>query len=85
MCWGSFAAECEPARIRISTYKFKVMVLDWEKGNCPLKVSGELLPQEEEFKNLGVLLTSKVKMKCETNGQIDAVSAVILPSYLAKK
>ncbi|KAI3372723.1 hypothetical protein L3Q82_023184 [Scortum barcoo] len=40
------------------------MVLDPEKWQwCPLRVGGEVLPQVEEFKYLGVLFTSEGKME----------------------
>ncbi|KAI3360636.1 hypothetical protein L3Q82_002501 [Scortum barcoo] len=54
-----FAAECEAAAgMRISTSKSEAMVLDRKRVVCPLRVvSGEVLPQVEEFKYLGVLFT----------------------------
>ncbi|KAI3365768.1 hypothetical protein L3Q82_000703 [Scortum barcoo] len=55
MYWERFAAECEAAGMRISTSKSKAMVLDWKRVACPLQVGGEVLPQVEEFKYLGVL------------------------------
>ena len=54
---GWLAAECEAAGMTISTSKSEAMVLDWKKVACSLRVGGELLPQVEEFKYLGVLLT----------------------------
>ena len=59
---GLFAAECEEAGMRISTSKSKAMVLDRKKVACSLRVGGELLPQVEECKYLGVLFTSEGKM-----------------------
>ncbi|KAI3362136.1 hypothetical protein L3Q82_012466 [Scortum barcoo] len=44
-----FAAECEAAGMRISTSKSEAMVLD-RKRVVPSPVSGEVLPQVEEFK-----------------------------------
>ncbi|KAI3359145.1 hypothetical protein L3Q82_002678 [Scortum barcoo] len=54
-----FAAECEAAGMRISTSKSEAMVLDRKRKRvaCPLRVGGEVLPQVEEFKYLGVLFT----------------------------
>ncbi|KAI3370041.1 hypothetical protein L3Q82_024842 [Scortum barcoo] len=56
-----FAAECEAAGMRISTSKSEAMVLDRKRVACPLRVGGEVLPQVEEFKYLGVLFTSEGK------------------------
>ncbi|KAI3372530.1 hypothetical protein L3Q82_023015 [Scortum barcoo] len=56
-----FAAECEAAGMRISTSKSEAMVLDRKRVACPLWVGGEVLPQVEEFKYLGVLFTSEGK------------------------
>ncbi|KAI3355345.1 hypothetical protein L3Q82_017894 [Scortum barcoo] len=52
-----FAAECEAAGMRISTSKSEAMVLDRKRVACPLRVGGEVLPQVEEFRYLGVLFT----------------------------
>ncbi|KAI3365389.1 hypothetical protein L3Q82_010476 [Scortum barcoo] len=60
-----FAAECEAAGMRISTSKSEAMVLDRKRVACPLRVGGEVLPQVEEFKYLGVLFTSEGKMERE--------------------
>ncbi|KAI3366802.1 hypothetical protein L3Q82_009465, partial [Scortum barcoo] len=49
-----FAAECEAVGMRISTSKSEAMVLDRKRVACPLRVGGEVLPQVEEFKYLGV-------------------------------
>ncbi|KAI3361660.1 hypothetical protein L3Q82_002021 [Scortum barcoo] len=72
-----FAAECEVAGMRISTSKSKAMVLDRKRVVCPLRVSGEVLPQVEEFKYLGVLFTSEGKMEREIDRRIGAASAVM--------
>ncbi|KAI3373320.1 hypothetical protein L3Q82_006620 [Scortum barcoo] len=74
-----FAAECEAAGMRISTSKSKAMVLDDRKRvACPLRVGGEVLPQVEEFKCLGVLFTSEGKMEREIDSKrIGAASAVM--------
>ncbi|KAI3375624.1 hypothetical protein L3Q82_003939 [Scortum barcoo] len=58
-----FAAECEAAGMRISTSKSEAMVLDRKRVACPLQVGGEVLPQVEEFKYLGVLFTSEGKIE----------------------
>ncbi|KAI3355946.1 hypothetical protein L3Q82_004492 [Scortum barcoo] len=42
---------------------------------CPLRVGGEVLPQVEEFKYLGVLFTSEGKMEREIDRRIGAASA----------
>ncbi|KAI3351334.1 hypothetical protein L3Q82_005878 [Scortum barcoo] len=72
-----FAAECEAAGMRISTSKSEAMVLDRKRVACPLRVGGEVLPQVEEFKYLGVLFTSEGKMEHEIDRRIGAVSAVM--------
>ncbi|KAI3365343.1 hypothetical protein L3Q82_010131 [Scortum barcoo] len=64
-----FAAECEAAGMRISTSKSEAMVLDRKRVACPLRVGGEVLPQVEEFKYLGVLFTSEGKMEREIDRQ----------------
>ena len=74
---GQFAAECEAAgMMRISTSKSEAMVLDRKKVACPLRVGGELLPQVEEFKYLGVLFTGEGSMEHEIDRQIAAAAAV---------
>ncbi|KAI3357751.1 hypothetical protein L3Q82_016156 [Scortum barcoo] len=72
-----FAAECEAAGMRISTSKSKAMVFDRKRVACPLRVGGEVLPQVEEFKYLGVLFTSEGKMEREIDRRIGAASAVM--------
>ncbi|KAI3376614.1 hypothetical protein L3Q82_017048, partial [Scortum barcoo] len=72
-----FAAECEVAGMRISTSKSEAMVLDRKRVACPLRVGGEVLPQVEEFKYLGVLFTSEGKMEREIDRRIGAASAVM--------
>ncbi|KAI3357197.1 hypothetical protein L3Q82_015654 [Scortum barcoo] len=73
-----FAAECEAAGMRISTSKSEAMVLDRKRVACPLQVGGEVLPQVEEFKYLGVLFTSEGKIgEREIDRRIGAASAVI--------
>ncbi|KAI3365772.1 hypothetical protein L3Q82_000771 [Scortum barcoo] len=70
-----FAAECEAAGMRISTSKSEAMVLDRKRVACPLQVGGEVLPQVEEFKYLGVLFTSEGKIeKREIDRRIGAAS-----------
>ncbi|KAI3377171.1 hypothetical protein L3Q82_009083 [Scortum barcoo] len=76
-----FAAECEAAGMRISTSKSEAMVLDRKRVVCPLWVSGEVLPQVEEFKYLGVLFTSEGKMEREIDRRIGAASAVMRLVY----
>ncbi|KAI3362920.1 hypothetical protein L3Q82_011595 [Scortum barcoo] len=67
-----FAAECEAAGMRISTSKSEAMVLDRKRVACPLQVGGEVLPQVEEFKYLGVLFTSEGKIEREIDRRIGA-------------
>ncbi|KAI3352081.1 hypothetical protein L3Q82_020903 [Scortum barcoo] len=69
-----FAAECEAAGMRISTSKSEAMVLDRKRVACPLQVGGEVLPQVEEFKYLGVLFTSEGKIEREIDRRIGAAS-----------
>ncbi|KAK3530619.1 hypothetical protein QTP86_029307, partial [Hemibagrus guttatus] len=64
---GRFAAECEAAGMRVSTSKSESMVLDQKKLACTLQVGGELLPQVEEFKYLGVLFTSEGRMDLDAD------------------
>ncbi|KAK3569195.1 hypothetical protein QTP86_026474, partial [Hemibagrus guttatus] len=78
---GRFAAECEAAGMRVSTSKSEAMVLDRKKVACTLQVGGELLPQVEEFKYLGVLFTSEGRMDCEIDRRIGAVAAVMRSTY----
>ena len=74
---GRFAAGCEAAGMRISTCKSEAMVLSWKRVDCPLSVGGELLPQVEDFKYLGVLFTNERKMEREFDRGIRAVSAMM--------
>ncbi|KAK3507907.1 hypothetical protein QTP70_002569 [Hemibagrus guttatus] len=77
---GRFAAECEAAG-RVSTPKSEAMVLDRKKVACTLQVGGELLPQVEEFKYLGVLFTSEGRMDREIDRRIGATAAVMRSMY----
>ena len=70
-----FAAECEAARMRISTSKSESMVLNRKRVECTLRVGGEILPQVEEFKYLG--FTSEGRMEREIDRQIGAASSVM--------
>ncbi|KAI3371948.1 hypothetical protein L3Q82_006816 [Scortum barcoo] len=73
---------CESGEgIRPCTSIFKAMVLDRKRVACPLRVGGEVLPQVEEFKYLGVLFTSEGKMEREIDRRIGAVSAVMRSVY----
>ncbi|KAK3510218.1 hypothetical protein QTP70_030444, partial [Hemibagrus guttatus] len=78
---GRFAAECEAAGMRVSTSKSEAMVLDWKKVACTLQVGGEVLPQVEEFKYLGVLFTSEGRMDREIDRRICAAAAVMQSMY----
>ncbi|KAK3509992.1 hypothetical protein QTP70_024336, partial [Hemibagrus guttatus] len=78
---GRFAAECEAAGMRVSTPKSEAMVLDQKKVACTLQVGGEVLPQVEEFKYLGVLFTSEGRMDHEIDRRISAAAAVMQSMY----
>ncbi|KAK3528617.1 hypothetical protein QTP70_006030 [Hemibagrus guttatus] len=78
---GHFAAECEAAGMRVSTSRSEAMVLNRKKVACTLQVGGELLPQVEEFKYLGVLFTSEGRMDCEIDRRIGAAAAVMRSMY----
>ncbi|KAK3551449.1 hypothetical protein QTP70_017426, partial [Hemibagrus guttatus] len=78
---GRFAAKCEAAGMRVSTSKSKAMVLDRKKVACTLQVGGEVLPQVEEFKYLGVLFTSEGRMDREIDRRIGAAAAVMRSMY----
>ncbi|KAK3510626.1 hypothetical protein QTP70_011883 [Hemibagrus guttatus] len=78
---GHFAAECEAAGMRVSTSKLEAMVLDRKKVACTLQVEGEVLPQVEEFKYLGVLFTSEGRMDREIDRRIGAAAAVMRSMY----
>ncbi|KAK3536250.1 hypothetical protein QTP86_000153 [Hemibagrus guttatus] len=78
---GRFAAECEAAGMRVSTSKSEAMVLNRKKVACTLQVGGEVLPQVEEFKYLGVLFKSEGRMDLEIDRWIGAVAAVMRSMY----
>ncbi|KAK3531015.1 hypothetical protein QTP70_007862 [Hemibagrus guttatus] len=78
---GHFAAECEAAGMRVSTSKSEAMVLDRKKVACTLPVGGEVLPQVEKFKYLGVLFTSEGRMDHEIDRRIGAAAAVMRSTY----
>ncbi|KAK3523213.1 hypothetical protein QTP86_022937 [Hemibagrus guttatus] len=88
-CWlldlqhalGRFAAECEATGMRVSTSKSEAMVLDRKKVACTLQVGGEVLPQVEQFKYLGVLFTSEGRMDREIDRRIGAAAAVMWSMY----
>ncbi|KAK3545559.1 hypothetical protein QTP70_008111 [Hemibagrus guttatus] len=67
--------------MRVSTSKSEAMVLDRKKVACTLQVGGEVLPQVEEFKYLGVLFTSEGRMDREIDRRIGAVAAVMRSMY----
>ena len=48
---------------------------------CSLRVGGELLPQVEEFKYLGVLFMSEGRMERETDRWISAAATVMRSLY----
>ncbi|KAK3535605.1 hypothetical protein QTP70_017246, partial [Hemibagrus guttatus] len=78
---GHFAAECEAAGMRVSTSKSEAMVLNRKKVACTLQVGGEVLPQVEQFKYLGVLFTSEGRMDREIDRWISAAAAVMRSMY----
>ncbi|KAK3510413.1 hypothetical protein QTP70_005909 [Hemibagrus guttatus] len=78
---GRFAAECEAAGMRVSTSKSEAMVLNRKKVACTLQVGGEVRPQVEEFKYLGVLFTSEGRMDREIDRRIGAAAAVMRSVY----
>ncbi|KAK3574287.1 hypothetical protein QTP86_004367 [Hemibagrus guttatus] len=78
---GRFAAECEAAGMRVSTSKYEAMVLNRKKVACTLQVGGEVLPQVEEFKYLGVLFTSEGRMDREIDRRIGAAAAAMRSMY----
>ncbi|KAK3575619.1 hypothetical protein QTP86_031501, partial [Hemibagrus guttatus] len=78
---GRFAAECEAAGMRVSTSKSEAMVLDRKKVVCTLQVGGEVLPQVEEFKYLGVLFMIEGRMDREIDRRIAAAAAVMRSMY----
>ncbi|KAK3542716.1 hypothetical protein QTP70_000099 [Hemibagrus guttatus] len=78
---GRFAAECEAAGMRDSTSKSEAMVLSRKKVACTLQIGGELLPQVEEFKYLGVLFTSEGRMDREIDRWSGAATAVMRSMY----
>ncbi|KAK3569663.1 hypothetical protein QTP86_002629 [Hemibagrus guttatus] len=78
---GHFAAECEAAGMRVSSSKSEAMVLNRKKVVCTLQVGGEVLPQVEDFKYLGVLFTSEGRMDREIDRRIGAAAAVMRSMY----
>ncbi|KAK3531365.1 hypothetical protein QTP70_018164, partial [Hemibagrus guttatus] len=56
-------------------------VLDWKKVACTLQVGGEVLPQVQEFKYLGVLFTSEGRIDREIDRWISAAAAVMQSMY----
>ncbi|XP_051936482.1 uncharacterized protein LOC127610385 [Hippocampus zosterae] len=67
--------------MKISTSKSETMVLSRKRVECPLRVGGEILPQVEEFKYLGVLFTSEGRREREIDRRIGAASAVMRTLY----
>lgn len=51
--------------MRTGACKFKATVLSQTRVDCPLQVGNELLPHLEEFKYVGVLITS-----CASSGRV---------------
>ena len=65
------------AGMKTSTSKSEARVRNQGKVTCLLQVGEESLPQVEEFKDLGVLFTSEVKMERGMDRRIGAASAVM--------
>lgn len=65
-----FPAVWEDARMRISTSNSEVLVVAGKRVACALQVGGEVLPQVEKVKYLGVLFTCEGKMECEVDRQL---------------
>ncbi|KAK3512930.1 hypothetical protein QTP70_029086, partial [Hemibagrus guttatus] len=63
------------------TSKSEAMVLDRKKVACTFQVGGEVPPQVEEFKYLGVLFTSEGRMDSEIDRRIGAAAAVMRSMY----
>ena len=61
------------AGMRISTSKSQVMVLSRKLVDRLLQIGNESLPQEREFKYLGVLFSSEGTMEREIGWRIEAV------------
>ncbi|KAI3365261.1 hypothetical protein L3Q82_010354 [Scortum barcoo] len=77
-----FAAECEAAGMENQHLQIRGHGSRPEKGGVPSPGgSGEVLPQVEEFKYLGVLFTSEGKMEREIDRRIGAASAVMRSVY----
>ncbi|KAI3361882.1 hypothetical protein L3Q82_002204 [Scortum barcoo] len=76
-----FAAECEAGWDENQHLQIRGHGSRPEKGGCPLQVGGEVLPQVEEFKYLGVLFTSEGKIEREIDRRIGAASAVMRSVY----
>ena len=72
-----FTAECEAARMKISSSKSRTMVLNRKKVECSLWVGDESLLQAEEFEYLGILFTSDGRLEREMDKQIGFLSAVM--------
>ncbi|KAK3524132.1 hypothetical protein QTP70_018031, partial [Hemibagrus guttatus] len=72
---GAPAHDCYPKHKQCTYF------LDWKKVACTLQVGGEVLPQVEEFKYLGVLFTSEGRMDCEIDRRIGAAAAVMRSMY----
>ncbi|KAI3373194.1 hypothetical protein L3Q82_006510 [Scortum barcoo] len=73
---GRFAAECEAARDENQQPPSRRTWFSTGKGWLALSgLGGEVLPQVEEFKYLGVLFTSEGKMEREIDRRIGAASA----------
>ncbi|KAI3355076.1 hypothetical protein L3Q82_017954 [Scortum barcoo] len=83
MCWSGLQPSVKRLGWESAPPNPEAMVLDRKRVVCPLRVSGEVLPQVEveEFKYLGVLFTSEGKMEREIDRRIGAASAVMRSVY----
>ncbi|KAK3550423.1 hypothetical protein QTP86_025157 [Hemibagrus guttatus] len=70
----------EYARVKLGELR-RTWPLDREKVACTLQVGGEVLPQVQEFKYLGVLFTGEGRMDREIDRWIGAAAAVMRSMY----
>ncbi|KAI3355273.1 hypothetical protein L3Q82_018130 [Scortum barcoo] len=61
--WGGLQPSVKRLRCESAPPNPRSLVLDRKRVACPLRVGGEVLPQVEEFKYLGVLFMSEGKME----------------------
>ena len=74
---NSFADECHPAGMKISTAKTEVLHLSRNPDQCVLQVNGATLKQVDKFKYLGIAFTSDGRQDEELDTRIGKASAVM--------